>query len=264
MKAIFWDCDDTLVNSEVIAMGVAIDLLAGETQKQNPLIDIDRHRLVRDYAGWHFDKMIEAFERDHNVRFDYDSITKQKTALTLEGLKKVEPIDDIEVALTDLATDHHFALVTSSEFSRVNLCLDVTSVGDFFPIERRYSGHDSLTPSKHKPLPDIYLHALEVEGVSKEDVVAIEDSASGVASAKAAGIPVIAFVATRRVNSEEERIALGQKLMGAGALFVVADAKELPLAVRSVLHGTYYKLDPKYNVETTIVTQSPFIGTPTP
>lgn len=47
--------------------------------------------------------------------------------------------------------------------------------------------------SSNKPAPDGYLQALDLLGVAASDAVAIEDSASGVASAKAAGLKCLAI-----------------------------------------------------------------------
>jgi HAD superfamily hydrolase (TIGR01509 family) len=64
-----------------------------------------------------------------------------------------------------------------------------------------------------KPAPDIYLLACERLGVSPADAIALEDSASGIAAAKAAGLTVIgvpqfaetdASAADRVVDSLEE------------------------------------------------------------
>ena len=43
-----------------------------------------------------------------------------------------------------------------------------------------------------KPAPDIYLRVCELLGVAPEHVLALEDSAAGVAAAKAAGLACIA------------------------------------------------------------------------
>jgi HAD superfamily hydrolase (TIGR01509 family) len=67
-----------------------------------------------------------------------------------------------------------------------------------------------------KPAPDIYLLACERLGVDPSDALALEDSASGIASAKAAGLAVIgvpqyaetdATAADRVVDSLEELLA---------------------------------------------------------
>ena len=46
--------------------------------------------------------------------------------------------------------------------------------------------------SKHKPLPDPYLAGARLLGMAPDSCVAVEDSPSGVASAKAAGMYCIA------------------------------------------------------------------------
>ena len=67
-----------------------------------------------------------------------------------------------------------------------------------------------------KPAPDIYLLACERLGVEPADAVALEDSASGIAAAKAAGLTVIGVpqfaetdvsAADRVIDSLEELLA---------------------------------------------------------
>ena len=65
----------------------------------------------------------------------------------------------------------------------------------------------------HKPAPDLYLLACERLGVAPAEALALEDTASGIASAKAAGLTCIAVpqfaetdvsAADRVVDSLEE------------------------------------------------------------
>jgi len=66
---------------------------------------------------------------------------------------------------------------------------------------------------RHKPAPDLYLLVCDRLGVSPEEAVALEDTASGIAAAKAAGMTCIAvpqfaetdvLQADRIINSLEE------------------------------------------------------------
>ena len=55
-----------------------------------------------------------------------------------------------------------------------------------------------------KPEPDIYLKVLELLGDSPENCVIFEDSLAGIASAKSAGIEVIAVASTSKREKLEE------------------------------------------------------------
>ena len=68
----------------------------------------------------------------------------------------------------------------------------------------------------HKPAPDLYLLICERLGVSPQETLALEDTASGIASAKAAGLTCIAVpqfaetdvsAADRVIDSLEELLA---------------------------------------------------------
>lgn len=223
------DCDGTLVDSEIIAMRVAIDLLADAVEKIKPGVVIERDKLVEAYAGWHFDNMIKQFETDHNVQLDAAALTAVKTTATLEGLKAVVEIPHMGAVLQDLsAAGKKLSIVTSSEFSRVNPCVTKADMDIFFPMEKRYSAHDTLVPPQHKPSPAIYLHALEAEGTTRETAVALEDSRSGVRSSVAAGIPVIGIVAASHISDKN---AAAAELLQLGANIVVHDARDIPAAI---------------------------------
>lgn len=116
------------------------------------------------------------------------------------------------------------AIVTSA--SRATLrpflryVLGPERVGD---IELMICGEDV---ARKKPAPDLYLLALERLRLAPADCLAIEDSASGLAAAAAAGIPT---VITTNDNTAHEEFD--------GAL-LVTDTLGEPDAPATVLHGT--------------------------
>jgi HAD superfamily hydrolase (TIGR01509 family) len=100
------------------------------------------------------------------------------------------------------------ALASNSPRSLVDAALVSAQMADTFAV---IVTSDDVEHSK--PAPDIYLLVCERLGLAPADVLALEDSASGVASAKAAGLTCIAvpqFVETdvaaadRIIDSLEE------------------------------------------------------------
>ena len=78
-------------------------------------------------------------------------------------------------------------IVSSSLHIWVDDFVAKLNIGHYF--ERTICREDA---ARSKPAPDLYLKALELMAVDAENVIALEDSQNGVASAYAAGLPVIA------------------------------------------------------------------------
>jgi beta-phosphoglucomutase-like phosphatase (HAD superfamily) len=79
-------------------------------------------------------------------------------------------------------------LASSSNRSLIDLALERMGVADLFRATV-----SSEEVERGKPAPDVYLEVAGRLGVRPENVVAIEDSANGIRSAKAAGMSVIAI-----------------------------------------------------------------------
>ena len=233
-REVFFDCDGTLVDSEIIAMRVAGEALAEGLAAQNPAFALDVDGVVERYSGWHFDQMIRAVEETYGTPLDREAVKAAKAVRTLEGLKNTQPIPGMHGALDALpALGLDYSLVTSSEFSRVNLCLEVTGLDVYFPEERKYSAHDTLPVPAHKPLPDIYLHALQERGRQADEVAAVEDSVSGVRAAVAANIFTIGFTGGSHIPAAGKD-AKAAELIAEGAGIVISDMRDLPLVLEHI------------------------------
>ncbi len=68
-----------------------------------------------------------------------------------------------------------------------------------------------------KPAPDLFLHAAAVMGVAPERALVIEDSISGVAAGKAAGMTVWGFVGGAHYAGRDGRTVL--EATGAAQIF---------------------------------------------
>ena len=79
------------------------------------------------------------------------------------------------------------AIVTSGLRAYVEACLERWGVA----VDYIVAGDDEGVP--HKPAPDPYLRACTEFDVAPAECVAVEDSPSGLQSALAAGVPVVAI-----------------------------------------------------------------------
>jgi len=68
--------------------------------------------------------------------------------------------------------------------------------------------------ARGKPAPDVYLEAARRLGVEPAGAVAVEDSANGIRSARAAGMPVVA-VPNRSFPPEPDALALATAVVPA-------------------------------------------------
>lgn len=109
--------------------------------------------------------------------------------LFLESTHLLEPLEHVVA----IARRHHgripLAVVSGGPRSAVVASLDAVGITDLF------DAIVTVNDVEHgKPAPDGYLRAIELLGVRAEACIAYEDTASGMESARGAGIPVIVDV----------------------------------------------------------------------
>lgn len=97
-------------------------------------------------------------------------------------------VDGAVDALGRIGARWPLGLASSSNRELIDLALELMGVPEFFQATV-----SSEEVERGKPAPDVYLEAARLLGVRPQNVVAVEDSASGIGSAKAAGMRVIAI-----------------------------------------------------------------------
>lgn len=97
-------------------------------------------------------------------------------------------VDGAAEAVRRLAGRWPLGLASSSNRPLIDLALDLMGVAGLFRATV-----SSEEVDRGKPAPDVYLEAARRLGVKPEAAVAVEDSASGIRSAKAAGMGVVAI-----------------------------------------------------------------------
>jgi HAD superfamily hydrolase (TIGR01509 family) len=97
-------------------------------------------------------------------------------------------VDGAVEAVRRIGGRRPLGLASSSNRELIDLALELMGVADLFSATV-----SSEEVERGKPAPDVYLEAARRLGLPPESVVAIEDSAAGIRSAKAAGMCVIAI-----------------------------------------------------------------------
>ena len=107
-------------------------------------------------------------------------------------------VDGAVEAVRRLADRWPLGLASSSNRPLIDLALELMGVAELFRATV-----SSEEVDRGKPAPDVYLEAARRLGVRPEHAAAVEDSASGIRSAKAAGMTVVAVPNAHFPPSEE-------------------------------------------------------------
>ena len=177
LKAIFWDNDGTLVDTEPlffeatkqvlaeVGVNLSMDFYINKQLKLN----ISTYELARE-KGVSEDKIMELKQRRNQIFMD-----------SLE--KGIEPMDGVVAVLEALENKYLMGIVTSSRLDHFEMIMRSAGIKKYFDF---IITKEDIT--NEKPDPEPYLLALERTGLKPEQCLVIEDSERGVVSAKAANV----------------------------------------------------------------------------
>jgi HAD superfamily hydrolase (TIGR01509 family) len=179
--AVLWDMDGTLVDTEPYWMAEEIALV--EAYGGTWTLEHSKALVGNDL------RVSARYIREHgNVPLEPDAIVLRLLDGVIARMKEHVPWRPGARELLDELRDTGVpcALVTMSWQPLARTFLDVVPHGTFAVV---VTG-DQVT--RGKPHPEPYLHGARMLGVEPADALAVEDSPTGVASATAAGVPVLA------------------------------------------------------------------------
>ena len=133
--------------------------------------------------------MYEKVSQKYGIEIDRDAIDKTKKQIYKEIFdEKAELTPGILEKLDEFSKKYDLAVVSSGAGSSIKYAIEKLGIGKYFKVI--VTGDDV---ERVKPFPDVYLKAIELLGLEKENCIAIEDSQTGLESAKNAGIKCIAI-----------------------------------------------------------------------
>ena len=181
-KAILFDCDGVLVQSEKIGSTLEIDMLEALG------CDVDHQVLHQTLYGRTQQEAFDYFRQQWGSKIPPNFEQEFFQNLDQRFKEQLRPMPGVEnvVAFLELPK----AVVTNSTQERLTFVLSKTGLIDYF-VGKMFT-LDQVTQGK--PAPDLYLLAAETLGVAAKECLVVEDSIVGVQSAVAAGMTVLGFI----------------------------------------------------------------------
>lgn len=181
-----FDCDGVLVDSERVANRVMTHHL------QAAGLRWEYSEVCHRFTGRSMASCVVEIESELGRRLPVDwveQVQQETFAAFREDLQEVPGVR----RLIDVVTSRGWAscVASSGEHEKIAFTLSLTGLLDRFH-GRVFSSSDV---SNGKPAPDLFLHAATSMGYEPEDCWVIEDSAPGVAAARAAGMRVFGYTA---------------------------------------------------------------------
>lgn len=192
MNALIFDFDGVLVDSEPVHLQAFREVLAPKG------VDLSREEYFARYLGFDDYTCLQAAMRHHGIEYTTETIDRmvaEKTRVLQAHLVESIPPIAGAVSLVRAAYDAKIPLAIASGGLRREIEIGITTIGlrDCFPVI--VAAEDVR---ETKPHPEAYQQAAELLGKYHRRVIvppqclAVEDSPTGVASAKQAGMKVLA------------------------------------------------------------------------
>lgn len=212
IKAIFWDNDGVLVNTEELYFQ-ATERVLGEVGIALTSRDYMQFFLVESRGAWHL-----AAERGVSAA-EIARLRERRNAVYGELLGNGSLVIDGVVPLLDaLRGNYTMGVVTSSRRDHFDIIHRTTGLLGYFDFVLT---SDDCTHTK--PHPELYENAVARSGFSADECVAIEDSARGLAAAAGAGVRCVVIPTSLTRGSDFS-----------GAHRVLAGIAEVPSVLREM------------------------------
>jgi HAD superfamily hydrolase (TIGR01509 family) len=195
IEAVVFDLDGVILESEEIWD----DVRERYVRERGGRYDAEAQRAMMGMSSTEWSRFIH--ER-LGVEATPEEINADVVDLMIARYRRELPlVPEAREAVERMAAVFPLAIASSSNRPLIAVALELAGLDEFF----RATVSSEEVP-RGKPAPDVYLEAARRLGVDPERCAAIEDSQSGIASARAAGMRVVA-IPNRRYPPDDDALA---------------------------------------------------------
>jgi transketolase len=182
IKAVIFDMDGVLIDSEKLKY---------EKWKRIAKIEIEEEYFKKECVGKSREIVCGMIIKKYNLAITIEELAEKIKSANVELYKRenIIPIITAINFLKRIQKKYKIALASSQNMAYIIQVLEILEIKDYFE-NNIFSGHDSVKIDK--PEPYLYLFAAEKMNLKPEECLVIEDSETGVLSAKNAGMFCIA------------------------------------------------------------------------
>jgi HAD superfamily hydrolase (TIGR01509 family) len=181
MKAVIFDCDGTLVDSEILSNEVLVEAVA----EHGILLSVDD--AVRSFRGCKLADCVSQLEARLGRPLPADFVASLRTRTAAAFRSRLRAVDGAVELVRSLSQPA--CVASSGPMDKVELSLSLTGLLPYFE-GRIFSSYEV---GSWKPDPDLLLHAARAMGVTPAECAVVEDSLPGIRAGIAAGMTVFAF-----------------------------------------------------------------------
>ncbi|MEP1206653.1 MAG: HAD-IA family hydrolase [Rhizobiaceae bacterium] len=217
-ELVLFDCDGTIMDSELLAAECEIEALSPYGIKMTP------KEFSARFAGTSSFVVKEAMEEELGRNLPDDHIQTVKAKMREKLWREVKPMPGIHELLDRL--DQARCVCSNADMEKLKIELTRGELWDRF---RPYvfSAYEIET-KKRKPEPDLFIHAAAEFEIAPQNCVVIEDSIAGVQAGVAARMRVIGFTGGSHTHPGH-----ADELTNAGAETVVSRLSDIPATIEA-------------------------------
>lgn len=174
MPCLIFDCDGTLVDSELLGHR------ALATRLREIGVEEDAEDLSQRYRGFKLQTLLDDLRTRHRIELPESFVADYRSLLTALFESELQAVPHVKDALTQLSQAK--CVASSGPRAKIAQALRVAGLAGHFGANL----FSSYEVGSWKPEPGIFLAAAQGMGFAPEDCIVIEDSPVGIEAAKAA------------------------------------------------------------------------------